>query len=114
MRTLLRVLTGGAVRRLAMICAVAFMAAVGCGTVFAAKGAGPNDSNPAGTKVGTVPDQPPKSLSPQIPKSLWDLARSKAEVHRFSTLMTAQDVRDRLSTRGGHRRGHRLVQARRA
>ncbi len=29
---------------------------------------------------------------------IWDLARGKQAVHRFSTLMTAQDVRDRLAT----------------
>ncbi|HUX01102.1 MAG: hypothetical protein WBD63_04130 [Phycisphaerae bacterium] len=33
--------------------------------------------------------------------SLWALARSKQPVHRFSTLLTAQDVRDRLSTEEG-------------
>ena len=32
---------------------------------------------------------------------IWDLARSKQAVHRFSTLMTAQDVRDRLATDTG-------------
>jgi hypothetical protein len=30
--------------------------------------------------------------------NLWDLAKSKEAVHRFSTLFTAQDVRDRLAT----------------
>jgi hypothetical protein len=30
--------------------------------------------------------------------SLWELARTKATVHRFSTLMTAQDVRRLLAT----------------
>ena len=33
--------------------------------------------------------------------SLWDLAKTKAETHRFSTLFTAQDVRDHLSTEDG-------------
>src|SRR5512138_288024 len=32
---------------------------------------------------------------------LWSLARSNAAVHRFSTLFTAQDVRDRLATEEG-------------
>ena len=32
---------------------------------------------------------------------LWDLAKSKREVHRFSTLFTASDVRDRLKTDEG-------------
>jgi hypothetical protein len=32
---------------------------------------------------------------------LWELARSKRAVHRFSTLFTAQDVRGRLATEGG-------------
>jgi hypothetical protein len=32
---------------------------------------------------------------------LWDLARSKQAVHRFSTLFTAQDVRERLATEDG-------------
>jgi DUF1680 family protein len=34
-------------------------------------------------------------------KDLWDLARSKRAVHRFSTLFTAQDVCDRLATAEG-------------
>ena len=33
--------------------------------------------------------------------NLWNLARSKPQAHRFSTLCTAQDVRDRLSTDEG-------------
>jgi hypothetical protein len=33
--------------------------------------------------------------------SLWELAKSKQDVHRFSTLMTAQDVRDHLATEDG-------------
>lgn len=32
---------------------------------------------------------------------IWDLARAKQSVHRFATLMTAQDVRDRLATDAG-------------
>lgn len=35
------------------------------------------------------------------PADLWSLARSKSQVHRFSTLFTAQDVRDRLSSDEG-------------
>jgi hypothetical protein len=34
-------------------------------------------------------------------QNLWDLAKSKAKFHRFSTLFTAQDVRDRLSSEEG-------------
>ncbi len=34
-------------------------------------------------------------------KDLWDLATSKRSIHSFSTLLTAQDVRDRLSTEQG-------------
>ncbi|MGA2618881.1 MAG: hypothetical protein ABSF26_14825 [Thermoguttaceae bacterium] len=88
-------------RRFSILCGIAVMATIGCGTVFAAERANSRDGTPVGAKVGTVPDQVPKSLNPQIPKSLWDLARSKAAVHRFSTLLTAQDVRDRLSTEEG-------------
>ena len=33
--------------------------------------------------------------------SLWDLAKAKSDAHRFSTLLTAQDVRDRLSRDDG-------------
>jgi len=43
--------------------------------------------------------QPP-SRDPQ-PAGLWQLAKTKAQVHRFSTLMTAQDVRDRLAGEDG-------------
>lgn len=32
---------------------------------------------------------------------LWELANSNRAIHRFSTLFTAQDVRDRLSTEAG-------------
>jgi hypothetical protein len=35
------------------------------------------------------------------PAALWDLARSKQAVHRFSTLFTAQDVRDHLASAEG-------------
>jgi hypothetical protein len=37
----------------------------------------------------------------QAARSLWDLAKSKAQTHRFSTLLSAQDVRDRLSSDDG-------------
>jgi hypothetical protein len=33
--------------------------------------------------------------------SLWEVAKSKEQVHRYSTLFPAQDVRDRLSTDAG-------------
>jgi hypothetical protein len=35
------------------------------------------------------------------PAALWELAKGKAQAHRFSTLMTAQDVRDRLASDDG-------------
>ena len=34
-------------------------------------------------------------------KGLWALAKEKEQIHRFSTLFTAQDVQDRLSTDEG-------------
>src|SRR5271157_2854632 len=37
----------------------------------------------------------------QVAIRLWDLAKTKAQAHRFSTLLTAQDVRDRLSSEDG-------------
>ncbi len=38
---------------------------------------------------------------PASPADLWQLARQEASAHRFSTLFSAQDVRDRLSTEDG-------------
>lgn len=38
---------------------------------------------------------------PAEQQDLWQLAREKATAHRFSTLFTAQDVRDRLSSAQG-------------
>jgi hypothetical protein len=35
------------------------------------------------------------------PEDLWALARQNADIHRFSTLFTAQDVRDRLAADAG-------------
>jgi hypothetical protein len=35
------------------------------------------------------------------PQNLWELARERAAVHRFSTLFTAQDVKNHLSTDAG-------------
>lgn len=40
-------------------------------------------------------------VAEQPQQSLWDLGREKAEVHRFSTLFTAQDVRKSLSSEEG-------------
>jgi len=40
-------------------------------------------------------------LGPAHSQDLWSLARQKASVHRFSTLFTAQDVRDSLATEQG-------------
>jgi len=47
----------------------------------------------AGAALMAAPGQ---SSSP-----LWDLARKEAKIHRFSTLITAQDVRDILSNEAG-------------
>ena len=44
-------------------------------------------------------------------ENLWQLAQREKATHRFSTLFTAQDVRDRLSRRKGASSGHRLVSA---
>ncbi len=48
---------------------------------------------------------PRASAQPSAPapetRSAWDLAKSKQQLHRFSTLFTAQDVRDRLSSDEG-------------
>jgi hypothetical protein len=49
----------------------------------------------AGLVVGGTDAAEPAS------ESLWDLARRQAGTHRFSTLFTAQDVRDRLNTEAG-------------
>jgi hypothetical protein len=43
--------------------------------------------------------QAPTNTPPAI--DLWDLARKNAGIHRFSTLLSAQDVRDRLSSEEG-------------
>ncbi len=40
-------------------------------------------------------------VSPLRAADLWALAQSEKAVHRFSTLFTAQDVRDQLSTEAG-------------
>jgi hypothetical protein len=39
--------------------------------------------------------------APAASTNLWDIAQRHAAVHRFSTLFTAEDVRDRLSSDGG-------------
>ena len=47
-------------------------------------------------------DKPnPAGPASQQSPGLWDLAKAKASVHRFSTLITAQQVRDLLSTEKG-------------
>ena len=51
----------------------------------------------------------PTAAEPSRADRLWELARSKQNVHRFSTLLTAQDVRDRLSTEKGLAAAARLV-----
>jgi hypothetical protein len=43
----------------------------------------------------------PALAEDQPAAELWDLAKAKQEIHRFSTLFTAQQVRDYLSTEGG-------------
>jgi hypothetical protein len=53
--------------------------------------------------LGILPVLPGKSLPEQESSAaaLWDLARSKKDVHQFSTLFTAHDVRDRLASEDG-------------
>jgi len=43
------------------------------------------------------------ALEPQLAadQAMWDLAKANSSIHRFSTLFTAHDVRDRLSTEQG-------------
>jgi hypothetical protein len=54
------------------------------------------------TSVGLAAETLAQPSSPdQAGMSLWDLAKTKAKIHRFSTLLTAQDVRDRLSSEAG-------------
>jgi hypothetical protein len=43
----------------------------------------------------------PSLAADQRAPGLWDLAKAKSGIHRFSTLFTAQQVRDHLSTEGG-------------
>ena len=43
----------------------------------------------------------PALAGDQRAPGLWDLAKAKQGIHRFSTLFTAQQVRDCLSTEGG-------------
>lgn len=46
-----------------------------------------------------------QSLAPAVPSdappALWTLGKKSAELHRFSTLFTAQDVRDHLASEAG-------------
>jgi hypothetical protein len=51
-----------------------------------------------GGVVGAIRAQSPAAGSET---ALWDLAKSQQSVHRFSTLITAQQVRDNLSTDEG-------------
>ncbi len=43
----------------------------------------------------------PAAAADQPATNLWDLAKAKQGIHRFSTLFSAQQVRDLLSTEGG-------------
>ena len=56
-----------------------------------------------GLRLSAVPASPAAEaqVGEKTPVSLWDLAQSKRSVHRFSTLFTAQQVRDHLSTEDG-------------
>ena len=47
--------------------------------------------------LGQLPAAPSADSSP----ALWKLAKESAAIHRFSTLFTAQDVRDHLSSEAG-------------
>lgn len=49
--------------------------------------------------VAAFPAEPPARQAPA--PNLWELASSKADIHRFSTLITAQNVRDHLATEEG-------------
>ena len=51
----------------------------------------------------------PATADDQPAGGFWELAKAKQDIHRFSTLFTAQDVRDQLSSDERHRRRHRLV-----
>jgi len=54
-----------------------------------------------GAVLVAVMSIPLQSLREESATDLWTLARSRKNVHRFSTLFTAQDVRDRLSSPAG-------------
>ena len=43
----------------------------------------------------------PSEIAEKTPSNLWQFARANAETHRFSTLFTAQDVRNHLSREEG-------------
>jgi hypothetical protein len=63
----------------------------------------------AGLFFGGLPSRRGQPVSGQdtAGTALWDLVREKQAIHRFSTLFTAQDVRDRLATEDGLRRALR-------
>lgn len=48
--------------------------------------------------VGAAIVVPAEGRKPAAVQDLWALARKKAAIHRFSTLFTAQNVRDRLAS----------------
>src|ERR1051326_2901067 len=53
------------------------------------------------TALSCCHGQAATSSAPLARADLWDLARSRSSVHRFSTLFTAQDVRNQLATDEG-------------
>ncbi len=53
-------------------------------------------AGPSGAEASRAASKPKAAAWP-----LWDLARQKQGVHRFSTLITAQQVRDHLGTAEG-------------
>ena len=52
-------------------------------------------------EIGPYPHPWRAAAGPEAKTALWDLAKAKQDIHRFSTLFTAQQVRDHLSTDGG-------------
>lgn len=70
---------------------LAWSAGGGCWWVDPAEGVQPGVEPPTGAVSNPGPAAWP----------LWDLARQKQGVHRFSTLITAQQVRDHLASREG-------------
>jgi hypothetical protein len=52
-------------------------------------------------EIGPYPHPWRAAAGPEAKTALWDLAKAKQDIHRFSTIFTAAQVRDHLSTDGG-------------